>query len=554
MLQNPKLQAAFANTITEGLRSKTASTCDRWAMRYRIMGAPWPGPFTFEHHPWLRKMHQTRTRRCIGKKCAQIGYTETMLNVSFFTLDQLKRDVLYVLPNSRPDAQDFSATRFDTALEASEYITNMFNNVKNVGLKRAGLNSLYIRGSRSRSSMKSLPAGLIVLDEYEEFSDGVLSLVVERMSAQNDLQLWLISTPLIPGAGIDKEYSLTNQQHFIFKCPCCGKHTELIFPDCLVITTDNLMDPKIKESHLICKECHNKLDHASKVIWLKDGVWEPFAQSDDDGFYINQLYAMSDACAPPELAKAYLKSLLDPADEQEFYNSKIGIAHIVANSAVTDGNLLACMRDFVMGDPRYMGQDYITTLGVDIGGEIHYEFTQYMIDKSVPSTDINFMAKARVIKVGTVKEFDELTPLIIHFCPQKVVLDDMPDTRSALQYARKFAPGLISLCHYGQNATAKEILDYGERITVNRTTWLDQALGRFINGTIFVPKDLPQEYKNHVKALVRIYEKDSKGETQSYYKKAGADHYGHARCYSEIALKLAFEQGSGIQNITERVL
>jgi hypothetical protein len=552
--QNPRIQMAFIHAISEGLRSTTAATCDRWALRYRVMGNPYPGPFTFDHHPWLRKMHQTRSRRCVGKKAAQVGFSETMLDVAFFTLDQLRRDVLYVLPNSKPDANDFSSTRFDVALEASEYITNMFNNVKNIGLKRAGLNSLYIRGSRSRASMKSLPAGLIILDEFEEFDDGVLSLVTERLSAQNELQLWLISTPRVPNAGIDKEFNLTNQQHFIFKCPHCGKRTELIFPECLIITADNVMDPRIQESHLICKECTHTLEHASKIIWLKEGVWEAFSQSEDDGFYVNQLYSMADACAPPELAKAYLKSLMDPADEQEFWNSKVGVAHIVANSAVTDEHLLKCLRDYVMGDPRYLGQEYITTMGVDVGGTIHYEITQYMIDKSVPSTDINFMAKARVMKVGTVKNFDDLTPLIIHFQPMKVVIDDMPDTRAALAYIRKFPPGFASLCHYGTNASSREILDYGERITVNRTTWLDQSLGRFINGSIFVPKDLPQEYKNHVKALVRVYEKDSKGETKSFYVKAGADHFGHSRNYSEIALKLAFGQGSQSQNMTERVV
>ena len=553
-LQNIKIQEKFIHMIVEGLRATTASTCDRFAMRYRIMGNPYPGPFTFTHHPWLRKMHQTRARRCVGKKAAQVGFSETMLNVSFFTLDQLKRDVLYVLPNAKPDSHDFSATRFDVALEASPYLTDMFNNVKNIGLKRAGLNSLYIRGSRSRSSMKSLPAGLIILDEFEEFDEGVLPLVIERLSAQNELQLWLISTPRVPNAGIDKEFNLTNQQHFMFKCPHCGRRTELTYPECLIITADNLMDPKINGSHLICKECLHILDHAAKIVWLKNGEWEAFAQSEDEGFYINQLYSMANACAPPELAKSYLKSLSDPADEQEFWNSKLGIAHIVKNSAVTDDHLLSCMRDYVMGDPRYLGQKYLTVMGIDVGGEIHFEITQYMIDNTIPSTDINFMAKARVIKVGTVKNFDDLTPLIIHFQPRKMVVDDMPDTRAALQYIRKFPPGFGSLCHYGQNATGKELLDYGERITVNRTTWLDQALGRFINGTIFLPKDIPQDYKNHVKALVRVYEKDAKGETKSFYVKAGADHFGHSRCYSEIALKLAFGQGTQTQNLTERII
>jgi len=552
---NQKLQAAFIATIAEGLHASLASDGDKWALRYRVMGSPFAGPFSFDHHPWTRDMHKSKAAKNVGKKAAQMGYSETMLNVTFHALDQMHQDVLYVLPNTKPDATDFSAARFDTALEASKYIARMFSNVKNVGHKRAGMNNLYIRGSRSRSAMKSIPAGVVILDEFEEFAEGVLPLVTERMSGQLLTMLWLISTPMVPNAGIDKEYNLSDQRHFMFKCPRCSRSTELIFPDCLVVTAESITDPKIKGSHLICKECKGMLEHKEKVEFLRDGWWEPMnSDSEIAGFYINQLYSMAKAGQPVELAMAYLKSLIDAADEQEFWNSKMGMAHIVANAAVTDEHINGALRDYVMGDPRYVNQDYITTMGIDVGGDCHYEIVQYMINKAVPSTDINFMAKARVLKVGKIKEFEDAIPLIIHYKPAKIVIDDMPDTRAALKFARQFPQGLVSLCHYGQNANAREILDYGERITVNRTVWLDQSLGRFINGSIYIPKDIPQEYKNHVKALVRVYAKDAKGETQSFYKAAGRDHFGHARNYAEIALPLAFKRGTAIINMTEKVV
>ena len=34
----------------------------------------------------------------VGMKAAQIGYTESVLNRTFFTLDVKRQDVLYVLP------------------------------------------------------------------------------------------------------------------------------------------------------------------------------------------------------------------------------------------------------------------------------------------------------------------------------------------------------------------------------------------------------------------------------------------------------------------------
>ena len=45
----------------------------------------------------------------VGMKAAQIGYSEAVLNRTFFTLDVKKQDVLYVLPSQTPDASDFSS-------------------------------------------------------------------------------------------------------------------------------------------------------------------------------------------------------------------------------------------------------------------------------------------------------------------------------------------------------------------------------------------------------------------------------------------------------------
>ena len=555
MLQNPKLQRAFANAITEGLRAATTIDAAKWACRYRVMtSGSFKGPWSFEHFPWLKAMHTTRNQYCYGKKSAQMGFTECCLNVTFFTLDQLKRDVLYILPAMKPEASDFSSSRFDVALESSPYIAQMFGDVKNIGLKRAGAQSLYIRGSRSRSSLKSLPVAAVFLDEYEEFFSGALELVMERMSGQLSKQLWVISTPMVPNNGIDALYNESNQQHFMFHCPCCNRITELIFPDCLVIPTDNLSDPKIKNTQLLCKECKHQLDHLTKSIWLKEGYWEQFAPSNSpDGFYINQLYSAT--IEPWELATAYLKSKIDSAAEQEFYNSKLGLAHLVSDAIVTDSQLQQAMRDYVLGDPRFMSQsNMITTMGVDVGSELHYTVMQYQIDNTIISTDINYRSKGRIIGVGTVKSFDELKPIILHYQPSRLACDDMPDTRAALAFIRQFQPGFGSLVHYGMNAAGQEILDHGERVTCNRTTWIDVALGRFFNGKIIIPKNLPHEYKEHIKHLVKVYTHNKDGQAVAQYKKCGEDHYGHSLTYAEIALKLAFAQGSGIQNMTERVI
>ncbi|MDA4133386.1 MAG: phage terminase large subunit family protein, partial [Thaumarchaeota archaeon] len=82
----------IAERVSAGLARKSATTCSRWAERYRVMGEPYPGPWRFRHHPWLRGMMDSDAELNIGMKAAQIGYSEAVLNRTFFTLDVKKQD------------------------------------------------------------------------------------------------------------------------------------------------------------------------------------------------------------------------------------------------------------------------------------------------------------------------------------------------------------------------------------------------------------------------------------------------------------------------------
>ena len=54
-----------------------------------------------------------------------------------------------------------------------------------------------------------------------------------------------------------------------------------------------------------------------------------------------------------------------------------------------------------------------------------------------------------------------------------------------------------------------------------------------------LPQNISIEYREHIKNLVRHYRKDTNNNPISEYVAVGPDHFGHARCYAEIALPLA---------------
>ena len=555
LLMSTLLSDMFLTKISETIRRKSVTTCSKWATSYRVMGGKYfPGPWSFTYHPWLREMHDCDCETVIGQKAAQMGFTEWAINRAFYKIDVENVDCLYVLPAQKPDANDFSSARFDPALQLSPYIGNLFSDVKNVGHKRAGNTNLYIRGAKSRSSLKSIPVGWIAFDEVAEMSEEATTLGELRVSGQKEKQILYLSTPDLDGFNINKLFLDSTQDHFHFTCPHCSRWTELIYPDCLKIYGEDPSDPEVLNSHLICKECHAKLDHETKTDWLSNNKWiSAYPGKLERGFQISQLY--SSTVRPSVIAIEHLKSLSDPIAMQELYNSRLGLPKITDGSRLTDNLINNCLGKYSRLE-EYRGSNQLVTMGVDVGGTVlHYEIDQWLIDRNYNPADINTYATCRVLTFGKIYDFEQLDELMTKYKIMFAVIDAQPEKHSAMTFANKYY-GRARICYYGAGVSKRDILPQIENnlaITVDRTSWLDCSLGRFKNQTITIPGDSTIEYKDQLKALVRKYSRDKDGNpTARYVKDNINDHFAHSRTYAEIALPLAL--GFGIVESIGNVL
>jgi len=528
----------FLERLATGLKRNSITTPSKWAENYRVMGGTKPGPWRFLYYPWLKAMHDSEAEINVGRKAAQMGYTETVLNITFFSIDVLGYDCLYLLPNRTPDASDFSASRFDPALELSPHLQNLFSNVKNVGHKRAGSANLFVRGSQSRAGLKSIPVSRIILDELEEFNQAAVPLALERTSGQIEKLVWMISTPSVEDYGIDEQYKTTTDEHFFFPCPSCSRQIELKWPDSVVICGKDELDPDTKQTHLVCYECNVPIEKTKEFYTntLSQGTWVP-AHSDREkrGFHINQLYSAS--ITPVAFVNQYFKSLRDQYEEQEFFNSKLGLPHAVKGARLTLADLTP---DNYHSGPR----PGLITMGVDVGTHLHYEIDKWTI-RNPKTHDIHQEAECQVIGIGKVEHFEQLIPLLQDYRVTFTVIDANPERRKALEFANKF-PGHVKLCFYGNNVNGKTINSTTETVTVDRTAWLDQSLGRFRNKSIRIPLDTPLEYLENLQAPIRKYEKDRNGNPVGRYVNSKPDHFAHARNYAEIALAFAATFGRNL--------
>lgn len=532
----------FGESLNSGLVSRTLSTCSRWVTHRRIMGEPFPGPYSFKYHPWCREVHDSEAGFNTIMKAAQMGLTEVAINVAFFTVDVKKRDVLYVLPTAM-NASDFSKSRFNTALLHSHYLSELFTDTNTVGLKQAGGVNLYIRGSRGDSNLKSIPVSVLILDEADEMDQRAIWLALERLSGQLHKFVFSLSTPTIPNFGIHKLYLQGTQEHYYFTCPKCGRKTEFIFPDCLEICGESISDPEVRRSHLKCKECKKKLEHKEKPEFLSKAFWEPTAHVDEDhrSFYINQMYSYT--VSPSDLAFAYFRGVGDEAAMVEFHNSKQGLPFIPDGGQVTESEIENAIRNYFQENQRpEIGTDRCIVMGIDQGKMNNVVVVEYIIKGG---GDLNAAAHAKVLAAFKLPgdDFEFLDPLMREWQIRACVIDADPQINDARRFARRF-PGYVYLCRYRRGVTGKELQvneeDSGAPIvTVDRTNWLDASMGRFHSDRVNLPADTPLEFKDHVKALVRTYEKDDQGNPKAVYLSTGPDHYAHAFNYAEIALPLA---------------
>jgi DNA-directed RNA polymerase subunit RPC12/RpoP len=544
-----QLLEGLRESISSGIRTRSITTCSRWAQERRIMGGDFAGPFGFKYHPWAKGPHDSTASFNVSMKAAQMGFTEIGINRAFFILDILARDVLYVLPTAL-NASDFSRSRFAPALKYSPYIKRMFTDTNTINLKQAGTNTLYIRGSRGDSNLKSIPVSELILDEVDEMDQTQIWLAFERLSGQKTQNIWAISTPTIPNRGIHKLYQTTTQEHFFFKCPGCSKKIELLWPDSFELCGDGLGDPDVAKSYIRCTECGKKLDHEAKPEYLTTGIWVPTdlnADPDQRGFNINQMYSFT--VSPGKIAVAYFRGMGDEGALSEFHKSKLGQPYIPDGGQVTDSKLDNCIGVHTMAGerPTFEGKRFIT-MGVDQGDWCHYEIDEWFFPEM--GRDINVVAVCKNVFHGKFNgkiegDWGTLDNMmrewqILHAC-----IDAQPNTLEARRFAQRF-PGYVTLVRYGKGQVKKEIQlveeDHNRIVTatVDRTNWIDCALGRFhVQDKIILPRDTSLEYREHMKNLVRTYESDKDGNPEALYIKTGADHYAHSRTYSEIALPLA---------------
>ena len=528
MSRKPRLELGEARpaTASEQLDAVLMQALpSEWAIRNRrIMNTSTHQveSWSFRHREWQRDIMDDTSQRVVVMKAAQMGVTEIAQNRALHAVDALGLPVLYLFPTER-DVSDFSQARFDTMLRMSPRLKEMFTDVANVGLKRAGNTPIYFRGSNSPSQLKSIPVAYLIIDEFEEMVETSVTLARKRTIGHARWFEINLSTPRYPGAGIDKEFALTDQRKWKVPCHLCGAFQELTFERNLVIP-----DKSEAGSCWKCGECDERWSEQERLDLLDRGRWEADNPgSTRRGYHISQLY--SPVATAERIGAEWHDAQISATRLQEFYNSFLGLAHEVKGIKVTEGMVLDCIG--TVGSVSVSKPNVTTCLGVDIG--MKNNWVVGLIEEGKP----------RILAMGET-DWSGLPMLMSRFNVELAVVDAAPERHAAHAFREAFS-GEVYLAFYPNTETMSGLEvrwnDEAETVDIHRTAVADRVVGRFSRREFLLPGDTPRDFVRHCTAVYRALEVTPQGFERAVWKHRGPDHFFHALVYLDVALERAFD-------------
>ncbi len=511
-----------------------ASCPSFWAERNRIIRdeAGLSRPYSFRGRRFLREIQDDLAPRVVLIKGPQVGATEVAINRVFWWIAVSSRDVLYVMPTDR-DVSTFSAGRFAHALDRSEAVADLFAEVDNVSHKRArsGAN-LYLRGAGADSALKSIPVAGLVLDEYDEMSPHSVDLARDRTSGQVDAWEFDLSTPTLPGFGIDREYRASDRRVWRVPCPRCGAEASLEWPDS--VGGDPLNEPDRVSWR--CRACGEPWTEEEKLRAVDAGSWvEEDPGASIHGYRLSQLLSpvrrAADHARRWSLAQGDLKRL------RGFY-AAMALPHVGTGARFDSSMLEEARAAGSASEPAPPARnDGRTAAGVDAGVNRHYvEVSRFLGERK------------EVVLVRIARDYSEVEAILRRYGVTVVVLDANPNTERARELQRRLnsesGTARVWLAFYSDDMKIP-VRWHGEQgtVTARRTELLDQVYARYASRRVSLYRDVPAEYDQHFGALSRIEDAErERGNIRARWESTGPDHFAHAAAYCELASFLLGEE------------
>lgn len=466
-------------------------------------------------------------------KSGQCGISAAGVSLALYAGEQWGANVVYVLPGF-DDAYDFSDTRVKTAIEASQYLMSRVSSTDNKGLKKIGDAFVYFRGSGSERKALSIPADVLVLDEYDRLDQRQVPKFRKRLGAPTSLKLERrFSNPSFPEAGIHDLFLASDQREWLVRCAKCKSEA--------TISWDSGEGHYVDEDRAarVCVKCRRALTPQA----IARGRWVPrHPKITRRGYHISKLIVPSQRL--PELIEEHHKT--DEESTQAHFNFDLGLPYSPKGGRLSRELVLACRRDYTP-PPSYAGRSWVTA-GVDVGKVLHVRITRWLDN-----------GEAAPLHVGEIDDFTELAQLWRAYNVRFGLIDERPEERKAREFMEAFR-GRVMLVRWSGEEQRDQIVKDDDRglVIARRTGACDRLVAAMSNQQRLLPRDLPDGYVAQLTAPLRVSETNARGQKVARYINEKADHYFFAECYDLLAKEtrgggIASGRGPDPETMRERI-
>jgi hypothetical protein len=462
----------------------------------------------------------TAQRQC-AKKGSQLGISEIVIIDVLWGLLSGKygTGVLYLLPTQN-DVTDFSRARFGPMIADNEDLGSRVRNTDATQIKQIGSGNLYLRGARSTgrvqnqkksaTQLKSIAVDRVVFDEFDEMDPSMIDLALERMGHSKVKEETYLSTPTIPGYGIDALYNESDQRVWEIRCQHCGTGTapDLEFPSCLLEGQDGRVI-------LACRHCKQE-------IFPRDGRWiaqYPERSKDMVGWWISQLN--SNRVDPGSVLRAYNNP--PHGNLAEVFNSKLARGYIAAENKLALQDALCCSGDNPMLN-QFAGP---ACAGIDVGRHLHITIGYRKSDKVI-----------EIIYAARVTSFNDLQDICTRFNVKAAVIDLEPEVREVHRWQESAGFQVFAADYVKGVLSGPQWSDNEKTLKVNRTESLDETVHKIKSSMIVFPRRGPEgleEFFKHLTNIAKVLQEDESGGRTFRWIKTGPDHYAHSLSYCLLA-------------------
>jgi hypothetical protein len=526
-----------------------------WTLQVANVQLPKGAHLDFHRYPYMRDVYRDRHPDIVIIKGAQLGFSTWAICRTGWAVTTFNMTVIYTFP-TRELVSEYTASRINPIIEMTPYLKDRIIDVNSVRLKqfrrdphdrKKGVSIVHFQGAAKESDALSVDADLLVHDEEDKSNSQVISQYVERLTASRFKWRIRLSTPTIPGKGVDRGYRDTDQMKWLVTCHGCALEFELRFPKEPGDPRGNVEPDTFHEvvggaiPRYRCHRCNTTVSDDDR----RAGRW--VAKRTTTG--LPRGYQVSQMSAPWVSAYDLLKAKSEQQFEKDFWNLKIGIAWQSGVTAMTRQALEERQGDYslqTIGDGTFMG--------VDVGAKLHVLIEDFDEDGRVRVRAI------MELDWDPGRDFEELDEVMRDFGVSVCVIDREPETGMARRFARRWnGPGhaRVYLAKYKDetaNASSREIRFDAPDDLVNRTEdvaavkaprneLLTMVANELLTQIVLPHFDGSQPIEDFLEHCwnskrVPVYKDDASAikEIDHYeWENTGPDHYFHALVYAKLA-------------------